>query len=137
MRGILGALCPDILHCSREGLIKIVCEVLMDMLPSARKVEIDRLVKELFVDCPKQTTRNEYPRIKWANGITHVTTLAGHEWIGVLLTMSIVANTAEGRKCFTPSNKTSVNKTPRCSKITQKRFCFTDDTDIPFSSSLC
>ena len=44
LRGILGALCPDILHCTQEGLIKIVCEVLMDMLPSARKVDIDRLV---------------------------------------------------------------------------------------------
>jgi Plavaka transposase len=111
-RGICGCLGPDCLHANREGLCSNSCGIIMSSLNNVRRSKLDTQVKRMFVQCPGQSTRGEYPRIKWSNGITHVKQLAGHEWIGVLMVTSIMANTFSARSQFKNSVKGSEETLP-------------------------
>ena len=107
-RGIAGALPPDIiLHVLREGIMAMAITILLNCLPSLRKGELDQIANSLFFDCPGQSTRKHYRRVKGNKGISHVTTIAGHEWVGLTMVISIIANTTRGQHIFMQGRKNS------------------------------
>ena len=85
------------MHAFEAGTCRDVSKCLIDPMPPCQKEKLDT-----FVDCimPKQRCagRRDCLRTNFTKGITNATILMHNEWLGLLLTYLIVAQTFQGEE---------------------------------------
>lgn len=83
----------DPMHAGESGVHEYVTQVVLGPKPdrNTRKWFIDKEAARLFYDVPRQTIRTQYPRISFVGGLTALTYMPSHEWIGLLLALVIIA----------------------------------------------
>ena len=105
LRGILFALLTDILHAGREGIFATFVKILVQSCTNTRLAEIDKYIRQILIDCPGQRSRDQFNRINSHKGVTHLSCLAAHEWMGLIFALAVMASTKKGRKLLTPPKK--------------------------------
>lgn len=98
-RNIWGANPIDLMHAFQSGILRYLVLMVLDSVPPAKQVLLDRLVHKLF-HCLRSKERDSYPRLNFAKGFTKLTMITSDEWAGKMFAILVLLHTEEGKKIF-------------------------------------
>ena len=94
-QGIFGAIAVDPMHVVEEGIIKYICLILMALVTTQPKKNLDDLVDSLLC-ATNSSSRKDFPRCNFAKGFTNLTMLSATEVVGIAFTFLLLARTDKG-----------------------------------------
>ena len=103
-QGIFGAIAVDPMHVVEEGIIKYICLILMALLTTQPKKELDDLVDTLIC-ATNSSSRKNFPRCNFSKGFTNLTLLSATEIVGIAFTFLLLARTDKGIAVLTGESK--------------------------------
>jgi hypothetical protein len=87
----------DMMHLFENGWVSYVCQAFIRPMRTLNRTMLDLFVEKVFKGS-RSSRRKFFPRTNFSGGITSLTQLASHEWIGVLLTILMAAQTHMGAR---------------------------------------
>jgi hypothetical protein len=87
----------DMMHLFENGWVSYVCQAFIRPMRTLNRTMLDLFVDKVFKGS-RSSRRKFFPRTNFSGGITSLTQLASHEWIGVLLTILMTAQTHMGAR---------------------------------------
>jgi hypothetical protein len=87
----------DMMHLFENGWVSYVCQAFIRPMRTLNRTMLDLFVEKVFKGS-RSSRRKFFPRTNFSVGITSLTQLASHEWIGVLLTILMAAQTHMGAR---------------------------------------
>jgi hypothetical protein len=87
----------DMMHLFENGWVSYVCQAFIRPLRTLNRTMLDLFVEKVF-KASRSTQRKNFPRTNFSGGVTNLTQLASHEWVGVLLTILMAAQTHMGAR---------------------------------------
>jgi hypothetical protein len=87
----------DMMHLFENGWVSYVCQAFICPMRTLNRTMLDLLVEKQFKGS-RSSHRKFFPRTNFSGGLTSLTQLASHEWIGVLLTILMAAQTHIGAR---------------------------------------
>jgi hypothetical protein len=85
------------MHLFENGWVSYVCQAFIRPMRTLNRTMLDLFVDKVFKGS-RSSRRKFFPRTNFSGGITSLTQLASHEWIGVLLTILMAAQTHMGAR---------------------------------------
>ena len=96
--GIFGACPPCFSHVLEHGIYKRVIECFFFLLSSSVLYELDTIAISMFCKSPRQSSRDRFPRVTFAHGVTNTTKLTCKEMTGLLFTLAVITGTSRCTK---------------------------------------
>ena len=95
--GQYSACTVDLMHAFEAGLVKHILTVVIGDMSTLRQGQADDFFDILF-GSHRCSFTDSYPRTHFKKGVTGLTHLAAHEWVGLLLVFLVTAQTYKGRE---------------------------------------
>ena len=92
--GIYTASKVDPMHAFSEGMWKYCLTGIFGNANQNKKgrMMIDEIARNVLENAPRQSSRSRFPRLVFSGGITSITKLACHEWVGLAIAVTLLSS---------------------------------------------
>jgi hypothetical protein len=100
--GIFSMVMTEPLHALEAGLFPYIMEVLFFQMQGdkTRGPRLDQLIQSMS-KLPRQHGTEDFPRLKWPDGVTSLTNLTGDQKVGKFFAIAMLSDTQQGQDFFT------------------------------------